>query len=164
MSAPVTDPDAGPGAPAGGRVARALAALGLAAAGVVHVLAALEHAGHGGPTSAFLAGAAVLQLLAAGQVLIGRPGTRVLLGLLGITLVLLVLYLVSRRIPLPLGTHGSDRPEDADVLGTLAVVAELLTLAALPTLLPPRLRRDVGDAVLMTGMLAWLAWLSGYLG
>ncbi|MER5674815.1 hypothetical protein [Pseudonocardia alni] len=152
-----------------GSVARVVAAVGLVAAGVAHVVAAGEHLGHtdhggAGVVAAFLGVAGLVQLWATGPVVAGRLRTVPVLGLLATTVALVLLYLVSRRVPLPLLHPGADRPEDADVLGLLAVTAEVLTLATLPALLAPALRRAVYDTVLVLGTVTWLAWLSGFLG
>jgi uncharacterized membrane protein len=142
----------------GGRVA----VLALAVAGAGHLLAALDHLTHDPRFTAFFLAVGIAQLLVAGKV---RDGTRaaVVGSAVAATVLLLVLYLVSRTVALPLGPH-SDRPEDPDLLGMLVVLAEVTALATLPALLADRGRRIAVDLVLLTGIGTWVAWLTGLIG
>ena len=87
-------------------------------------------------------------------------------ALLAATLGLGLLYLASRTVNLPFGgvhTVHNDRPQDPDVLGTVVVVAELLTLATGPALLPATARRWATNAMLLAGVGLWAAWGTGLL-
>ena len=82
------------------------------------------------------------------------------------TLGLVLLYLASRTMTLPFGgvhTVHNDRPQDPDLLGTVVVAAELLTLATVPALLPATARRRATDAMLLVGVGLWVAWGTGLL-
>lgn len=153
----------GPGhaAPAAGRWADA-AALGMVVAGACHLLAALEHLTHDVRFAVFFLAAGVVQVCL-GPGLRRRPRPAVVAAALAGTVGLLLLYLLSRTVALELGPHA-DRPEDPDPLGTVVVVAELLTVAALPALLPPRGRALALNAVLAVGVAVWLAWFAGIIG
>lgn len=135
---------------------------GLAVAGAAHLLAALDHLTHDPRFTAFFLAVGAVQLVAAPALRRGaRPGF--VLAAVASTVVLLVLYVASRTVVLPLGPHA-DRPEDADLLGTLVVLGEVVALAALPRLLPPALRRAVVNGVLLVGIGVWAAWPTGMLG
>jgi hypothetical protein len=75
-----------------------------------------------------------------------------------------LLYVASRTINLPFGgvhTVHNDRPQEPDMLGTAVVIAELVTLATAPALLPDRLRRASTTAMLLVGAGMWAAWATG---
>ncbi|GAA1240977.1 hypothetical protein GCM10009609_00700 [Pseudonocardia aurantiaca] len=138
------------------------AALGMVLAGAGHVVAALEHLDHGLVFAAFFLTVGVAQLGLGPALRKGpRPATVgvVLAGTIG----LLLLYVVSRTVVLDLGPH-SDRPEDPDALGTAVVIVELVTVTALPTLLPAPWRRAAVDTILAVGAAVWLAWFTGLIG
>lgn len=138
------------------------AALGLLLAGVVHFLAALDHMAHDPRFAVFflVVGAAQVGLAPyPGR----RPRPARVAVALASTVVLLVLYLASRTVVLDLGPH-SDRPEAPDLLGTVAVMSELVALAALPALLPARWRRAAVNGVLVIGAAVWLSWFAGLIG
>lgn len=140
----------------------AAAAGGMVVAGVVHFLAALDHMDHKPQFVAFFLAVGVGQIaLAPHPGRTPRPG-RVALALSS-TVGLLLLYLASRTVVLDLGPHA-DRPEAPDLLGTIAVAAELVALVGLPALLPPRWRRVAVNAVLVTGVAVWLSWFTGLIG
>lgn len=143
----------------------ALAAVGLYAAAGGHVIASLVHLSHGWRITAFFLVAAAVQVLVAGRVARGA-GSAVLGAVLAGTLGLVLLYLASRTMTLPFGgvhTVHNDRPQDPDLLGTVVVAAELLTLATVPALLPPTARRRATDAMLLVGVGLWAAWGTGLL-
>ena len=84
----------------------------------------------------------------------------VLLGTLGLVL----LYVASRTVNLPFGgvhTVHNDRPQDPDLLGTAVVLAELVTLATAPALLPEPLRRWSTTTMMLVGVGLWAAWATG---
>lgn len=138
------------------------AALGLLLAGVVHFLAALDHMTHKPQFVVFFLAVGIAQIVLAPHLgRAPRPG-RVAVAL-GSTVVLLLLYLASRTVVLDLGPH-SDRPEAPDLLGTIAVMSELVALAALPALLPARWRRGAVNGVLGIGAAVWLSWFAGLIG
>jgi hypothetical protein len=138
------------------------ARLGIDVAGATHLLAALDHFGHDPGFSVFFFVTGTAQLVVAHSVRRGvRPvtATAVLAGTVG----LLLLYLVSRTVAVAIGPHA-DRPLDADLLGTVAVVAELVTVVALPTLLPRAWRSAAVNGLCAVGVAVWLAWMVGLLG
>jgi hypothetical protein len=139
-----------------------VAAGGLLAAGVAHLLAALDHLSHEPRFVVFF-----LAVGAAQVVLSPRQGRRrgpvAVSAVLAATVGLLLLYVASRTLVLDLGPHA-DRPEDPDLLGTVVVLCELVAVVGLLALLPPRGRRVAGNAVGVIGLGLWLAWLTGVLG
>ena len=142
-----------------------LAASGLYAAAAGHVIASLVHLSHGWGISAFFLAAAAVQVVAAGRVARGTGGW-VTGAVLAATLGLVLLYVASRTLNLPFGglhTAHNDRPQDPDLLGTVVVAAELLTLATGPALLSATGRRWTTNALLATGIGLWVAWATGVL-
>jgi hypothetical protein len=142
-----------------------LASLGLYVAAGGHVIASLVHLSHGWGITAFFLVVAAAQVVAAGRVARGA-GTLVLSAVLATTLGLVLLYLASRTLTLPFGgvhTVHNDRPQDPDLLGTVVVAAELLTLVAGQALLPPGTRRVATHAMLLVGAGLWAAWGMGVL-
>jgi hypothetical protein len=143
----------------------ALASLGLYVAAGGHVIATLAHLSHGWNIAAFFLACAAVQVVAAGRFARGA-GPAFLSAVLAATLGLVLLYLASRTMTLPFGgvhTVHNDRPQDADLLGTVVVAAELLTLATGPALLPATVRRWATNAMLLVGVGLWAAWGSGLL-
>jgi hypothetical protein len=143
----------------------ALASLGLYVAAGGHVIAMLTHLSHGWNIAAFFLACAALQVVAAGRVARGA-GPAFLSTVLAATLGLVLLYLASRTMTLPFGgvhTVHNDRPQDADLPGTVVVAAELLTLATGPALLPAIVRRWATNAMLLVGVGLWAAWGVGLL-
>ena len=103
-----------------------------------HVIASLVHLGHGWRITAFF-------LVAAGGAgprrRPGRPRWRrpVTARCSPPRWASVLLYVASRTVNLPFGgvhTVHNDRPQDPDLLGTVVVAAELLTLPTGPALLP----------------------------
>ena len=129
------------------------------------MIASLVHLSHGWGITAFFLVVAAAQVVAAGRVARGA-GTLVLSAVLAATLGLVLLYLASRTLTLPFGgvhTVHNDRPQDPDLLGTVVVAAELLTLATGPALLPATVRRWATNAMLLVGAGLWAAWGTGLL-
>ena len=155
--------EAAPVAPPADRGSRELAgALGMVLAGAGHVFAALDHLSHALLFSAFFLVVAVAQLLLAARI---REGARpaLVMAVLAGSIGLVLLYVVSRTVALEFGPH-SDRPEDPDVLGTAVLICELVTIAVLPTLLPPRWRGAAVNMILAVGVAVWVAWFTGLIG
>jgi hypothetical protein len=143
----------------------ALVSLGLYVAAGGHVIAMLTHLSHGWNIAAFFLACAAVQVVAAGRVARGA-GPAFLSAVLAATLGLVLLYLASRTMTLPFGgvhTVHNDRPQDADLPGTVVVAAELLTLATGPALLPATVRRWATNAMLLVGVGLWAAWGVGLL-
>jgi hypothetical protein len=142
-----------------------LAACGLYAAAGGHTIAALVHLSHGWGITAFFLAAAAVQVVAAGRLARGAGG--VATGVvLAATLGLVLLYVASRTVNLPFGgvhTVHNDRPQDADLVGTVVVAAELLTLATGPALLSATARRWATNGLLLAGVGLWVAWGTGLL-
>lgn len=142
-----------------------LAALGLYVAAGGHVIAALVHLNHGWGVTAFFLAAAAVQVAAAGRFARGEGGPATA-AVLAATLGLVLLYVASRTVTLPFGgahTVHNDRPQEADALGMVVVVAELLTLATGPALLSATARRWATNAMLLVGLGLWAAWGTGLL-
>lgn len=135
------------------------AAAAVTTTGALHLVAALAHLGHDVRFAAFFLGVGAVQACVGPGLYRGaRPGRA--LAVLGATVVLLVAYLHSRTVGLQIGPHA-DRPEDPDAIGLAVVVCELVTVAAVAALLPPRLRARAVDAVFVAGLGVWGLWLSG---
>ena len=142
-----------------------LAALGLYGAAGGHLIAALVFLNHGWSITTFFLVVAGFQIAAAGRLARGASGAATA-AVLAVTLGLVLLYLASRTVALPFGgvhTAHNDRPQDADLLGTFVVAAELLTLATGPALLPATVRRWTMNTMLLIGGGLWLAWGTGLL-
>ena len=141
-----------------------LAAVGLYAAAAGHVIAALVHLEHGWEVSVFFLVAAAVQVSVAGRIGRGTAGPALVGVVLLTTLGLVLLYVASRTMNLPFGgvhTAHNDRPQDPDLLGTVVVIAELVTLATVPALLPETLRRWSTTALMVVGVGMWAAWFTG---
>jgi hypothetical protein len=65
--------------------------------------------------------------------------------------------------PVALGARAPARREPTDLLGTVLVSAELVSVVGLTALLPRSWRGRTLDALLGLGALAWLGWLTGAL-
>lgn len=148
--------------PPAGRWADA-AALGMVVAGGGHLLAALAHIGHDVRFTIFFLAVGLVQICLGPGLRHRRPRPATIWLALAGTAALLLLYLVSRTVVLELGPH-SDRPEDPDPVGTVVVLAELVTVGALPGLLAPRSSRLALNLLLSLGVVVWLAWFGGVLG
>jgi hypothetical protein len=130
-------------------------------AGALHLVAALEHLGHDVRFAVFFLGVGAAQVAAGPSLRRGMApaaAVTVLAGSVGLVL----LYLYSRTIGLQVGPHA-DRPEDPDALGLAVVACELVAVAAVAALLPPRGRARVVNAVFAVGLGVWGLWLSGAL-
>jgi hypothetical protein len=130
-------------------------------AGALHLVAALEHLGHDVRFAVFFLGVGAAQVAAGPSLRRGMApaaAVTVLAGSVGLVL----LYLYSRTIGLHVGPHA-DRPEDPDALGLAVVACELVAVAAVAALLPPRGRARVVNAVFAVGIGVWGLWLSGAL-
>lgn len=141
-----------------------LAAVGLYTAAAGHVIAALVHLEHGWDVTVFFFVAAALQVAVAGRIGRATAGPALVSAVLVATLGLVLLYVASRTMNLPFGgvhTVHNDRPQDPDMLGTVVVVAELVTLASVPALLPEALRRWSTTAMMLVGIGMWAAWAAG---
>jgi hypothetical protein len=141
-----------------------LAAVGLYAAAAGHVIAALVHLEHGWEVSVFFLVAAAVQVAVAGRIGGATAGPALVGAVLLTTLGLVLLYVASRTMNLPFGgvhTAHNDRPQDPDLLGTVVVIAELVTLATVPALLPETLRRHATSALMVVGVGMWAAWFTG---
>ncbi|HEX5813660.1 MAG TPA: hypothetical protein VFY38_16250 [Pseudonocardia sp.] len=141
-----------------------LAAVGLYAAAAGHVIAALVHLSHGWNITAFFLLAAAVQVVVAGRVGRGTAAAGLVVAVLLGTLGLVLLYIASRTLNLPFGgvhTVHNDRPQDPELLGTAVVLAELITLATAPALLPEPLRRWSTTSMMLVGAGLWAAWATG---
>ena len=141
-----------------------LAATGLYAAAAGHVIAALVHLSHGWNITAFFLVAAAVQVVVAGRIGRGTAAAGLVVAVLLGTLGLVLLYVASRTLNLPFGgvhTVHNDRPQDADLLGTVVVLAELVTLATAPALLPDRPRRWSSTTMMVVGVGLWTVWATG---
>ena len=160
-----------------------------AAAGVLHVLAAVDHLDTGDLVVAFFLVIALGQLAAAGGLAVSavtgqRPAPGPLTALLAVTVALVALYVVAHTTDLLAGVLVPDSPlhehseptgpvalsatpvrgEPPGVLGTATVTVELLSVLAFTALLPARGRRIAGNVLAVLGGATWLLWLTGVLG
>jgi hypothetical protein len=136
----------------------ALGVAGAAVAGALHLWAAVNHAQDGTKYIVFFVTAALAQLVLAGLLAHRRHPVVVLGGALG-TLGLLSLYVASRITDLPtVGAHqhGAEVPLSIQIA---AVVTELATVFALPTLVSGRWRSWLVNAAALCGVGLWALWL-----
>lgn len=154
-----------------------------AAAGILHGLAAVDHADAGWWVPAFFALVAVVQLGAGAWLMVGEPDRRLVVAVLVGTTALVCLFLVvhgttwlgdlaghpheaggghavAHTGPVSLGAEG---PEAADALGLATVAVQCLALATGTLLLPDRLRQRTADGLLGLGAVVVLLWMTGVL-
>ena len=160
MTADVTATDV-PAAPSRIRPGTAVAAGAVAVTGVLHLVAAYQHLSHDIRFAVFFLAVGAAQILLAPRLLRG-PRAAVTIATIAATVVLVLLYLYSRTIGVAIGPHA-DRPEDPEVIGISVVVLELVVIAGLLTMLPPRARRLTGNALAAVGAGVWMLWLTGAL-
>jgi hypothetical protein len=161
VTAQVAAPRAATGMRAGAR-ASWVAALALAASGLLHCWAAFAHGGHGARYVLFFVVAASAQLtLAAMLRRQTHPGT-VVAGVAG-TVTLIILYVLSRLSPATFST-GHHSEAGLEWLGLATVAAELVTVAALPMLVAGRWRTASFNVALLGGVALWALWLFGFGG
>lgn len=135
----------------------ALGVTGSALAGALHLWAAVDHAEDGTKYVVFFLVAALAQVVLAGLLAHRRHPLVVLGGALG-TIGLLGLYVASRVTDLPtLGAHhhGASIPL---ALQVAAVVTEMVTVAALSTLVNGRWRSWMVNAAGLCGAGLWALW------
>lgn len=138
----------------------AVAAFGALAGGLLHGAAAVAHAGHGtGYVLGFAAAGGAQVVLAA--VLRRRVGPVVLLLAVAGTVALIAGYVAGQLgLPEP-GPHHRVPSWSADVR-LAAVVADLVTVAALSAVLTGRWRAWSLNLVLVAGVVLWGWWLAGW--
>lgn len=171
----------------------ATALLTLAIAGVLHVVAAVDHRGGSDLVVGFFLLVAGAQLATAAWLSVGAATGRrpaawpVAIALTG-TIVLVALYLVAHTTdlladltspgagtvghdhdvrvegPVPLGQEPASTGELPGLLGSATVAVELVAMMALLGLLPPAFRRRATDGLLVLGACAWVLWWTGVLG
>jgi hypothetical protein len=129
-----------------------------AAAGVVHLVMAPIHAGSSGVEAAGFALSGWVQLALAALLLV-RPARAVLGATAGINLALVVVWIVSRTVGLPVGEGGAEHVGAADLVTValeLGAVAVAVALAARPALLQRRSREvtALGALVPVAALLA----------
>ena len=160
-----TDVSPRPAGAVASRVSPALLdAVGLYAAAAGHTVAALVHLSHGVTITAFFLAAAAAQVAVAGRIGRGTAGAALVGAVLLGTLALVLLYVASRTVNLPFGgvhTAHNDRPQEPELLGSVVVLAELVTLATAPALLPDVLRRWSTTAMMLVGIGLWVGWATG---
>lgn len=138
-----------------------VAAAAVTTAGALHLVAALGHLAHDVRYAVFFLGVGLAQACL-GPRLRGGTGPASGLAAVAATVALVVLYALSRTLVLVDGPHA-DRPEDPDAVGTAVVVCELVAVAAIAALLPPRWRAVAVNGVLAAGLGMWVLWASGVL-
>lgn len=168
------------------------AAAATATAGGLHAVAAAEHVAEAPTLAAGFVLTALVQLGTAGWLALGRRGsgwgTRGVLLALGATVVFLLVLLVAHTTPWLDALHGSAEHaghatghssatgavalgltapaevEPLGVLGTVTGLVEVVAVLGLAAMLPPRTRSRTTTALLLLGLAAWAAWLTGLLG
>ena len=148
-------------APTRVRTGAAVTAGAVAVTGVLHLVAAYQHLSHDIRFAVFFLAAGAAQILLAPR-LLRVPRAAVTVATITATVLLVLLYLYSRTIGVAVGPHA-DRPEDPEVIGISVVVLELVAVAGLLGLLPPRARRLTGNALVAVGAGVWMLWLTGAL-
>lgn len=137
------------------------AACAVTVAGGLHLIAALDHLHHDVLfVGFFLAVGAVQAAGGPGLRRATRPGP--LIAWIAGTVALVLLYGYSRTVGLQFGPHA-DRPEAADPVGMVVVACELVAVAGLLAMLPPRWRSRTVDGLLALGAGLWLLWSTGAL-
>lgn len=167
------------------------AAAATAAAGALHVAAAGQHLAEAPTLAAGFVLTALVQLATAGWLALGPRGsgwgTRAVLLALGATVAFLLVMLVAHTTPWLAALHGGQHtghatghssatgavslgltaPADVEPLGALGTatgLVEVVAVLGLAALLPPRTRSRTTTALLVLGLVAWAAWLTGVLG
>ncbi len=163
-----------------------VAALSAMMAGGIHLAVAPEHATVSSSMTAFFVALGVGQLLL-GASFRWRLTPTVLAGAIAVHLGVIALYVASRTVDLPfvpphdaahemrhlpveggvgngIPVYPGSRIEPVGVLDVVCLVAELVLIAALTGMLPPRWRRVILDVMLAVGVAAIVARLSGQLG
>ncbi len=151
-------------------------------AAAVHLVVVPEHLTEWWVFAAFFVTVAAGQVLTAAAVL-WRPLPAYLAMALGGNVLVIVVWVVSRTVGLPVGppvtdmtaglgdpgrggygAHAVGVPEPAGVLDVGASVLELVTVVALLVLLPAAYRRRAVDMLFGCGVLVWLLGLVWVLG
>lgn len=139
---------------------RAVAALSAAASAMSHFAVAVAHAGHDTRYVVFFAVVGSAQLILAVLLRQGPHPALVLGAMLG-TVALIVAYSAQQLGGLP--SVGGHHPQAAQVapLGVATLVAELVTLTALPLLVAGRWRSSSLNVALLGGVALWTLFLVG---
>jgi hypothetical protein len=141
-----------------GPAAGAAAGLSLLAAWV-HLAYVASHWQDWWAYGAFFLGMGVFQGLCA-PALVRRPSSAaVALGIVAGNLAIVGMYVLSRTAGIPLGPHAGV-VEEAGAIDLAVTAAEVAIVACALTLLHPRLRRLVVDALLVAGAALWLLRLT----
>jgi hypothetical protein len=162
-----------PAVPVTGRAVLATAAGCSLVAAATHLYVVPEHAEEWPAAAVFFVVLAVLQVVLA-AVLLRRPGPRVLESAAVATVALVVFYVLTRTVDLPLlpplGAHGASHlpvawgigngvpvfpGEGVEEVGTpdlVCLVAELATVVLLVGVLPPAARRRVGNVAVAAAL------------
>lgn len=125
-------------------------------AGIVHLAVVPQHWGEWpGYAAFFLATGAAQIAVAIVWVRRGLPHRAVLLTI-GATTAIVLLYVASRTVGVPVGPeHGGHRREPAGPADLAVTAAELGVVASLIPALPPLARRRVLDSLLAIGVALW---------
>lgn len=135
--------------------ARVLLAALSAAAGAVHLWVLPEHRAEWWGYGVFFLVAGLGQILLALLLLrMYHPARLIVAGIAG-NLTILLTYIVSRSIGVPVGPHAWD-PEAPGRLDFLTTLDEVILVAALASALTGGTRRRTFDALLAMGALVWL--------
>jgi hypothetical protein len=131
------------------------------AAACAHLAVMPEHFREWWAYGAFFLTAAAGQGTYALLVLVRPRPWLVLAGIAG-NLAIVGMYVLSRTNGVPLGPHAG-QPEPATALDISCTAAEVGVIAASLALLPRRLARPTGTALMVAGSALWGARLSGLL-
>lgn len=141
-----------------------VAALGSGAAGCAHLSVAGDHLAAWWGYGAFFLLVGSAQLVA-GLALVRAARDRLVRANVWGNLVLILLYVASRTVGVPIGPeHAGHRLEPAGPLDLVTVATEVLIVFALLPVLPRRSRRVTMDLLLVCGLALWLLRATGRLG
>lgn len=131
-------------------------------AGSIHLAVLPEHWQEWWGYGLFFAVSGVAQLLLA-LLLCLPPRLPVVLGGIAGNLVIVVTYVLTRTVGVPLGPHGG-APEEVGLADLVATGAELALVVALVVLLAGRVRAWTLNVLLAAGVALWATRALGWLG
>ncbi|MCU1377126.1 MAG: hypothetical protein JWN29_109 [Acidimicrobiales bacterium] len=132
-------------------------------AGVLHLYVTPEHFREWWGYGVFFLGVTIAQVLFAFLVL---RWPRTMTAVAGITgnLIVVGVYVLSRTNGVPVGPgHSRHGPEGVGVLDLTATAVEVILIAVLVSLMPPRIGRATVNVLLVAGLGLWALRLSGVL-
>jgi hypothetical protein len=152
--------------------AQMAAAIISAMVGGIHLAVTQEHFAHWWLFGAFFLVVGMFQVVFA-PLILQRPTWPVALAGIVVNLTVALIWVASRTVGLPIvapesaESHTGGAEGGLEAVGALdlaSTAGELALIALLVTLLPPRLRRVTGNALLLVGVSLWILRFSGALG